>query len=96
MKKKVFMMLPCIAAVAIATVFGKKTVESHAYETDGLLAQNVEALAKDGEYEYPDGYPYTSTCNVSISKWKRCKVEIITCQGGGAGCNSKKCPAHPS
>lgn len=49
MKKK-FMMLSCIAAVALATVVGKKTYESHAYETNSLLMQNVEALAdNDGE-----------------------------------------------
>lgn len=39
------MMLSCIAAVAIATVVGKKTFESHAYETNNLLMQNVEALS---------------------------------------------------
>lgn len=37
MKKKVFLMLPCIAAVAIAIVVGKKTYELHAYETNSLL-----------------------------------------------------------
>lgn len=40
------MMLSCIAAVAIATVVGKKTFESHAYETSNLLLQNVEALTQ--------------------------------------------------
>ena len=49
MKKKIFLMLPCIAAVAIATFVGKKTFESHAYEANSLLMQNVEALAKDKE-----------------------------------------------
>ena len=44
MKKKNFLTLPCIAAVAIATFVGKKTFESHAYETSSLLMQNVEAL----------------------------------------------------
>ena len=38
-------MLPCIAAVAIATYVGKKTFESHANETSSLLMQNVEALS---------------------------------------------------
>lgn len=91
------MMLSCIAAVAIATVVGKKTFESHAYETSNLLMQNVEALSEGaGEYEYPDGYPYSSTCKVAISKWRRCRNEVIICQGGGAGCNSKKCPIHPN
>lgn len=44
MKKKVIMMLPCIAAVAFATVVSKKTFELHTYETNSLLMQNVEAL----------------------------------------------------
>lgn len=45
MKKKVFLMLPCIATVAIAIFVGKKTFVSNAYETGNLLMQNVEALA---------------------------------------------------
>ena len=49
MKKKVFLMLPCIAAVAIAIVVGKKTYELHAYETNSLLMQNVEALSQKDE-----------------------------------------------
>lgn len=50
MKKKVLMMLPCIAAIAIATFIGKKTFESHAYETNNLLIQNVEALSQSSDY----------------------------------------------
>ena len=46
MKKKVFMMLPCIAAIAIAIIVGKKTFGSHAYVTSNLLMLNVEALSK--------------------------------------------------
>lgn len=42
-------MLPCIAAVAIATVVGKKTFGSHVHESDTLLMQNVEALSQNGE-----------------------------------------------
>ncbi len=43
-------MLPCLAAVAIATIVGKKAFESRAYETNSLLMQNVEALT-DNESE---------------------------------------------
>lgn len=50
MKKKVYLMLSCIAAVAIATFVGKKAFESHAYETNNLLIQNVEALSQSAEY----------------------------------------------
>ena len=53
MKKK-FMMLSCIAAVAIATIVGKKTLESHAYETNNLLMQNVEALATGTDDDWSD------------------------------------------
>ncbi len=59
MKKKVFLMLPCIAAVAIATFVGKKTFESNAYDTNSLLIQNVEALASGGDNQVsscPNGY----------------------------------------
>ena len=45
MKKKVFMMLPCIAAVTIATFVGTKTFRSNANEYEDLLLQIVEALA---------------------------------------------------
>ena len=95
MKKTFIGALPCIATVAFATFVGKKTLESSAYESNSLLMQNVETLAQNegGVYEYPDGYP--SICNVLIGKSKRCKVEVIICQGGGSGCNSKKCPVHP-
>lgn len=96
MRKKLLFMLPCMAAVAFATVVGAKTLRSNEFESNSLLLANVEALADGEEYEYPNGYPYSSTCNVSIGKGRRCKVEIITCQGGGSGCNSKKCPVHPS
>ena len=49
MKKKVFMMLPCIAAVAIAAFVGKKSLGTHAYETNSLLLQNVEALSSNAD-----------------------------------------------
>lgn len=75
MKKKVIMMLPCIAAVAFATVVGKKTFESHAYETNSLLMQNVEALT-DNE---SDG---KSTCKGLLGtcsfKCKDCGYEYWT------------------
>jgi len=67
-------------------------------EAEKFMQANVEALTQEetGAYEYPDGYPYTTKCGVKISKFAKCQVEIITCQGGGNGCNSKKCPTHKS
>ena len=44
MKKKI-LVLPCIAAVAIATFVGTKTLGTNASESNPLLSRNVEALA---------------------------------------------------
>lgn len=62
MKKKI-MMLSCIAACAIVSGYvGMKAYESHAYENNSLLIQNVEALTQSndsGEFEekkYEDVY----------------------------------------
>ena len=44
MKKK-FFLLPCIAAVAIATFVGAKTFKSNAEESNDLLMANVEAMS---------------------------------------------------
>lgn len=69
-------------------------------EATKFMNANIEALTSNepggGGYEYPDGYPYTVKCGVKISTFSKCQVQIITCQGGGNGCNSKKCPTHKS
>lgn len=66
-----------------------------------LMLANIEALANDeelsgGESEFssPTGFPYTIVCNVAISDKRRCKATVITCQGGGTGCNPRPCPVH--
>lgn len=59
MKKKVFIMLPCIAAVAIATFVGKKTFEKNAFDSNAMLTQNVEALSQgDDGIEVADCYEH--------------------------------------
>lgn len=69
----------------------------------GLMAANIEALTQNeeltggesgSEFESPNGFPFTVTCNVAISDKRRCKSSVITCQGGGSGCNPRPCPAH--
>ena len=57
MKKKI-MMLSCIAACAIVSGYvGMKAYESHAYESNSLLMQNVEALTQDGGDKGADEAP---------------------------------------
>ena len=72
MKKKVFLMLLCIAAVAIAKFVGKKTFEAHAYETSSLLRQNVEALTKPEQWGYK---ATTGPCPrpVEYKRWQVCE-----------------------
>ena len=81
MKKKIIM-LPCIAAIAIATVVGKKTFESHANETSSLLMQNVEALSQGGDNP-PDGYvwvdskqTYDCTYKLTLNGEGKIKISI--------------------
>jgi len=62
MKKKFLLMLPCIVAVAIATLVGKKSFESNALKTNSILLENVEALSQDGEYDASD-------CNDGFGKY---------------------------
>lgn len=64
-----------------------------------LAKASVEALASgenNGNYDYPNGKPYVSTCGVKDGSWgRRCQATVISCQGGGEGCNKQDCPAHP-
>jgi len=65
-------MLLCIAAVATAAFVGKKTFESHAYETNNLLMQNVEALTKPEQCGYK---AKTGPCPrpIEYKRWQTCE-----------------------
>ena len=86
----------CSFAVVLAA--GTYLLTADKTSEGALLLSNVEALphlfARGFLPRQP--YMYSSICGVQISKGKKCKVEIITCQGGGSGCNSKRCPTHKS
>lgn len=61
-------MLPCIAAVAIATFVGKQAYESSAYESNSLLAQNVEALSSGEDAPwFKVGSRETKDCEYSFN-----------------------------
>ncbi len=70
MKKKVFIMLPCIAVVAIVSGYGGiKAYQSHAKDCKNLLLQNVEALAlgdDNVEKKYHHKETLTLACGESI------------------------------
>lgn len=96
--KKVYLVCLALFAALMITVIMRNEVS----KADSLFLQdNVEALTGfEGEFEYPRGYPYITTCQVSVSSFMgipvRCGNTIIVCQGGGSGCNSLSCPMHPN
>ena len=67
MKKKIFL-LPCIAAVAIATFVGAKSFQTNAYESSSLLMQNVEALSKNESDGTSDCKGLLGKCSFKCSK----------------------------
>ena len=72
MKKK--FMLPCIAAVAIASFVGIKTLKSNASECNSLLMSNVEALCKKPKEETkPKTCSTKSTYVYDVIKCPICK-----------------------
>lgn len=86
--------------VSVAALVGYTAYSSQkSAPMSNLVKANIEALA-DGEssYEYPDGFPFSFECGVKIGEgfWgdKTCSVTVVTCQGGGSGCNSRPCPVH--
>ena len=93
MKKRIIK-LAIAGAIAIVGTVGYNFSVNQNDANFQFTIDNVEALAQGEGYEYPDGYPYYTTCNVAISAHRKCKVEVIVCQAGGNGCNSKKCPQH--
>lgn len=96
--KRNLMKVLFVSAFVLVCGYTVYTSQKEELKLSELTLRNAEALARgeSGNYEFPDGYPYTTRCNVQISRFKRCKVEIIVCQAGGNGCNSKDCPVHKS
>ena len=100
------LILSLAAATIVAASFGVyKAYESYNVSAGGLLNMNLNVLAQNetggseggSAYEYPDGFAYTCACGVRIKGGifgATCKVTVINCQGGGAGCNSKACSVH--
>lgn len=86
-------------AVAAALFAGYSAYEAqNGNDITNFALANVEALAQSGEYEYPNGAPYSFICGASTGKYwwgeTKCSRTVITCQGGGTGCNTSKCPLH--
>lgn len=85
MKTKKFL-LPCIAAVAIATFVGAKSFKTNASESNELLLANVEALSEPPEEPYPQE---RAQCIAEGGNWNMASVckdsgfETVTCKISG-------------
>ncbi|MBR1666055.1 MAG: hypothetical protein IJ699_07540 [Bacteroidaceae bacterium] len=77
MKKKI-LMLPCIAAVAIATLVGKQAYEANAYESNELLMANVEALADNEENISDEARQRRTECFAKKGLWGYASIYIGT------------------
>ena len=79
---KKFLMLPCIAAVAIATFVAAKNLGSNAYKCNDLFMANVEALSRDESHKYAirdEKSVEIVDDNTGVAK----KIVVIVCEGTG-------------
>ena len=95
MNKKRFLALSFAAIAIVSGYAGIKAFRSQANGENDLLAQNIEALSEsEGGWDFPDGRPHYTPCNVYLGEGRYCKAETCSCEGGGVGCNSKTCSEH--
>lgn len=81
-------MLPCIAAVAIATYIGTKTLKANASESNALLMTNVEALS-DVEWDDLDDCYFDVFSGGSPEMPKN----LLKCPDGTKPNRITKCPS---
>lgn len=69
--------------------------KSNAEKSDSELA-NIEALTRgEIDWDYEDGIasdPFE--CGAPLSNGRECTYKVITCNGGGSGCNERPCSIH--
>ena len=88
MKKRNLFMLPCIAAVAIATYVEKKTFETNACKYKSLLILNVEALSTQ------ESTPKEYTCYSTITEKDGCLVRYCQTCTYVPGTDTWYAPSH--
>lgn len=97
MKKNIII----ISSIIIASISGyiHYDLQKSNHQLSPMQLANIEAIAagENGEFEYPNGAPYSFTCNIKVSSGifnSKCGRTVVTCQGGGSGCNPSACPLH--
>lgn len=94
------LLLPIMASLFL-TAFGYQGFKALSQEEEQrtqLFMQNVEALSEDEitkPWVYPDGLETGGfECGSKLSNGKKCTFRVITCGGGGKGCNPRPCNLH--
>ncbi|MBD5324993.1 MAG: hypothetical protein HDS02_09270 [Bacteroides sp.] len=89
MRKKI-MAAAAVAAVGISAYlgFGQKAEPT----LTELQLANAEALSNN-EYDYSTGKENRFHCGGPVASGS-CQFMVVSCEGGGAGCNVRRCPVH--
>ena len=88
-----------VVVAAISGFIGYSNLKIN-QQYSSLIIANIEALSEDepGGYEYPTGKENSFECGATIGEiWgftKTCSFTVITCPGGGSGCNTRPCSEH--
>ena len=85
-------MLAAVAAVVgVGGFAGFNAFQNNSSASDILLA-NAEALSNN-EYDYSTGKENRFHCGGPVASGS-CQFMVVSCEGGGAGCNVRRCPVH--
>lgn len=88
--KKSLIAVTVVAAVGLSAYLGLRPDPTSSL-TELLLA-NTEALSND-EYDYSTGKENRFHCGGPVASGS-CQFMVVSCEGGGAGCNVRRCPVH--
>lgn len=94
MKKKLLFGLAFAALAAGGCFLAVNTPPRHQFTPDEIA--NIEALSEqESGWEYSNGIESGRfSCGAKLPGGGKCTFQVITCQGGGSGCNSRKCNLH--
>ncbi|MCM1093925.1 MAG: hypothetical protein NC421_08220 [Lachnospiraceae bacterium] len=95
MKKQINLIILGIAFMG-GIAMAWQSNKANAVQSDTTLA-NIEAISEDeGDWDYEDGTESGRfECGAPLSNnGGKCTTMVVTCQGGGSGCNERKCKVH--
>ena len=96
MKTKLFIGLAFAALAAGGCFLAGNSTSRHQFTPEEIA--NIEALSgveSGTSWEYSDGIQSARfSCGARLANGGKCTFQVITCQGGGKGCNSRPCNLH--